>query len=294
MRLLVTTSNYVAIATIDPKGGMLALDKIHEGDGVYTGATWNSDHLFIAGKNGRRWKVENERERVYVLDKDLNSASDLQFWTSDIHQVHWSVQQRALLICDTGHDAILCWSPETGIERHTLPTEGLEVYKQPNDYHHLNTIWTDRNGVWWIIVRYSSPRQSEVWKLRAMDVEHRWVISPESHNLCVHNNALTTVGSFDHSLDTIKLRKRSWRSRIELPVGYPRGLAVTDDYIIVGGSARGSRTLRHQGNAQIMLIGRGKVRRIIQLPSGGQIYTVRALDVIDWAHQGDWGPRAPI
>ncbi|KKL97202.1 hypothetical protein LCGC14_1836810, partial [marine sediment metagenome] len=194
---------------------------------------------------------------------------------------------------DTGNDAIVCWTPDQ-LARHRLPAEGLEIFKPPLGYHHLNTIWTDREGTWWIIVRYSSPRKSEVWRLRDMKADQRWEISPESHNVCVHKSAMTTVGSFEHSLDTIKLGKRSWSSRITLPVGYPRGLAVTDDYILVGGSARGSRAARHLGDAQLVLVGGGSVCHIITLPKGGQIYTVRGLDSVDWAHQGNWGPQAPV
>ena len=291
-RLLVSTSQWFGVVTLAEPGNC-RVDIIDAGRGAYTGVTWDRHGvLVVATQNHGVWHGNTPpgvgaEDRELLLRYEDDCYSEQKLLTRDTHAIHWD-SRCGLLVCDTAYDQLVRFR-RNGVDRIPLPRDdGGEIYRPPADYHHLNTVWVDRDANIWLIVRYDAPRRSEAWRMDVKwNVVEKRPTAFEAHNIAIHNDRLVTVGSWDSVLQL-------GDEAIPLEAGYPRGLAQLDHKIVVGGSARGSRDVRHHGDAQIIVYQTGCSLHRYPLPGAGQIYTIRSMREIDWAHQGDWGPPCPM
>ncbi len=287
MRLLIAASQFFGVVTLDPHRAHVR--RIHQGRGVYTGISWSDEHVYVASLNNRGlWDDDRTGpDCLLMYDRYLRPRARIDLGARDIHQIHW--HRDRLLVCDLGNDRLLSYPRG---EAWTLPDEGLSVTRSNSDRHHLNTVWSDGEHVW-VVVWYTRPDHAQAWRvdLEKQQIIERRTVGSEAHNLSVRGGVLTTCSSADEAVHI--LDERGLRASIGVNA-YPRGLCHLGRTLVVGTGARGPREARHAGHAEILLLRRGVVWRRYTIPNAGQIYTLRALDAIDWAHQGDWGPPCPV
>ena len=288
MRLLIACSQFFGLVTLDRHHADIR--RIHQGRGVYTGISWSDEHVYVASLNNQGcWDDDNAGpDWLLRYDRQLQLCDHIEIGARDIHQIHW--HRDRLLICDTGHDRLLSFPRG---ESWTLPDEGLPITRPVANRHHLNSVWCNAHDTW-LLARYGSPVLSEAWRvdLRQQRILERVPIGCEAHNLCVRDDTILTCSSGDEAFHLVG--KTGIKASVDLQEGYPRGLTHLGRMIVIGTGARGPREIRHRADAKILLVRHGAVYRRYRLADVGQIYTLRAVDGIDWAHQGDWGPRCPI
>jgi hypothetical protein len=301
MRLLIGASQFFGLVTLSRHRAHV--QRIHKDRGVYTGISWNSEHIYVASLNNRGiWNDEKSSgpEVLLKYDHNLQLLESIEMVDArDIHQIYWYKDR--LLICDTGHNRMLSYPHGAAW---TLPDEGLKVQRAVCDRHHLNTIWSDGGPDIWVIVWYPDGRHrrskkdrkqySEAWRVdfESKKILSRHAVGKEAHNICVRDGTLITCSSADERLNIFK--GQTLVSSTPLSAGYPRGLCHLGKMTVIGTAARGTRRVRHFGNAEILLLKQSRVWRRYPIRGAGQIYTLRVLDGVDWAHQGDWGPRCPV
>ncbi|MCH8991220.1 MAG: hypothetical protein IIA44_05650, partial [Acidobacteria bacterium] len=134
MRLFIAASQFFGVVTLDEHRAHI--QRIHEGRGVYTGVSWNDEHVYVASLNNRgSWEEYcASPDNLLMYDRQLRLLARIDVGARDTHQIHW--HRDRLLICDTGHDRLLSFPRG---EPWTLPAEGLPIHRGEADRHHLNS-----------------------------------------------------------------------------------------------------------------------------------------------------------
>lgn len=110
-----------------------------------------------------------------------------------------------------------------------------------------------------------------------------------AHNVWVDGDDIIVCNSKEGQLADIKSGRIIWDGKPII-----RGLAVTDDFIVVGKSATdGSRKARKYSNSGLYIIDRKTLKTVeyIELNGLGCVNEVRIIDEVDYAHFGNgWIP----
>lgn len=262
---------------------------IHEGQGPYFGITWDWDTIYVAA---RRWDRTGSKEAIYAFDKNLKLVETIELLGGmQLHQLYY--WNGWVFITDTMHDRIMAMDRKRNLETvyRASPTN--------ENYHHMNSIWSDGLTYWVAQLKKEQVRRFDLW--RNTDKWHHRILDTISvgtgtHNVFVKDGALYACRSERSELFIHRLSDGIWRTELLdiIPGGYMRGLCRTEDRWFVGASLLKERPDRARGDAAIavfdwVLPGPKKLGTI-ELVDVGQVHDFRIMDERDYAHHRMFAP----
>lgn len=154
--------------------------------------------------------------------------------------------------------------------------------QMPENYVHLNSIFATPTGGYAVYHNQTrkTGKPSELVRLneRLAETEH-WTL-PAS---CAHN-VVPTPDGFAYC-DSFGRRLMVGENAVFQGPCYLRGLAVSSDFVLVGGSDLAERNERDQTIAYLFMLDRnsGTLEATWMIPSAGSIYEIRLVDPTDLA-----------
>lgn len=152
--------------------------------------------------------------------------------------------------------------------------------KSPN-YCHVNSIFFHQGHYYLMFHNTTSktgrPSQIAVFDLEFQEKKRIDINGHDAHNICILDGQLIYCDSG---------RKRLVWGKKECQVDLmTRGLAISDQWIILGGSVFASRKDREQTSGKIYFIQRPGLNRIseIKIPGSGQIQEIRLVNEPDYS-----------
>lgn len=301
--LAVSTANYPNWPSFLVSGAT-AIVKWHKGQlstiasnpsstgGAFYGITWDEKYLYYSRGServvfGRDELVAASLEPDYVI----NTVFPGHF--VDAHQIHYhdgkvylTVTARNAVAAVSVHNQQECFYNWTGINR---------------DTNHINAIWRD-GDFWWVNYHNYSEKpasafnSSQIVKLSSnfSSILDSIRIGMGVHNVVRIGDFLYVCSSAENKFLVFNLNSHSVVDTIE-SLDWVRGMAVTDDYIILGSSeVHADRRKRLQGNATIYLLCRHTIKIIDKLTiyNLGPSHELRCISHNDLAHNGIVYPGA--
>lgn len=252
------------------------------GGHVY-GVTFSREHLYCCER------IRNGTN-ILRLDKDFKQIYAHRVPGGGVHQAHYDVKTKHLFVTITKADQLLEFDVDEKkeIARHKW-AKGAE--------HHMNSVWrshdTDAMYVYEHNTKGVAKENQQIGGVLRLDDNYKpiktWEMANKGHNVFVDNGWLWVVNSFDECL--MRKNMKSGQEEIlittkEYPAYAPRGLAVSDDYILMGLTELASRRDRAKTRLGLVCVYDRKTFKKLEEHevAAGQIYEVRFLDRVDHAH----------
>ena len=289
MKLLVTTPRHVLLYD----GATRRCDVVTTGDGYY-GLSWSPDGSTLALGVGGYHAAMNSLEDYAMSDNGYLAVGDRASsrFLSAPHQVLW-VDDQGIAVANTGRNAIA-----------RVAVSDLSVAQARYDA----AVWDrfDRSGAagchynslhfhggHLYAVAHNFGRESFIVKARwpSLELVDRVPVTGTTglHNLWI-DDAGRWLTCFSEQGALIDARSGAWLwdCRGE---GYTRGLAATDDFIVVGHSDIADRDQREVTRSGVWVIDRRtmKLETFVFLGHFGSVHEVRVVDERDACH-----PRVPL
>lgn len=192
----------------------------------------------------------------------------------NVHQAQW--WDNALWVCcpalpEGGNETILTY--RDGAITEWYPFGGLGI-------RGVNSIFFESGHVY-LIAHNRGPSWVLQYGYPGLQLQDRWQIGKEAHNVARWKDHLVILDSRGSCARIV------WGWHFPL-TGYPRGLAISDETIVVGQSyylpERNSR-LKDTAGGLFVLDNQWEMQQYHNL-NKGHVYDVRFLDVPDHAHHG--------
>lgn len=257
----------------------------NDNDVCYYGITWDSDYIYFGHRNKQHPNVGI----VSVMASDYSVINQVPGNFPDVHQILYANDK--LYITVTAHNSIAIFDGKELIMKNWTSTT--------LDLNHINSIWFDDEYFWLCyhnkISNQNIFHNSQIIK---MDKELTSIIEffefgKGIHNVYIDDEWLYTCDSASNSLYALNIHTKEQKS---VDIGmWIRGLAVTDDYIIVGGSIIGKNDEdRQKGDAKVYLLNRDtlEVLDIKLFKDIGAVYEIRIINEHDHAHNNISFPGA--
>lgn len=273
-------SSYWACWEVTPT----ASKKVHTGEGLYYGVTWDEDNIYV----GYRGLERDGVPEIAVLDKDYQVKGKLPGVYTGLHQILYS-----------GGNVYATITAEDSVD--VVDESGTRTRKNwtgfQKDMHHINSIHRDGDD-FWVCYHNLSKTLGEGKPSRAVRLDSTLSTVKEFveighciHNVFVDDTYIYVCDSDDGAL--VRLNRES-NEVVSLPLGpWTRGLAVSDDFIFVGSSRKGDRQERMYGDLYIHAIDRKTLTLVDErvFKDFGAIFSLRIIDRPDHAHNGIPFPR---
>ncbi|KKM88873.1 hypothetical protein LCGC14_1254380 [marine sediment metagenome] len=258
---------------------------IEDNDVCYYGITWDSNYIYF----GHRNKQYLDIGIVSVMDSDYNVIDQVPGNFPDLHQILYANDK--LYITVTIHNSIAVFDG-----RETTTKNWTSTIR---DLNHINSIWFDGKYFW--VCYHNKVSSDKIFhnsQIVKMDKELTAPIEffefcKDIHNVYMDGEWMYTCDSASNRLYALNIHTKEQKF---VDIGmWIRGLAVTDDHIIVGGSIIGKNDEeRQKGDAKIYLLDRDtlKVLDIKLFKDVGAVYEIRIVNEHDYAHNGIKFPGA--
>lgn len=265
-------SSYWGCWEVDEGG----VKNIHKGYGLYYGITWSKDVLYI----GYRGSQGHNIPEIVLLDKDYNEIGKAPGQYNEIHQILY-VQDK-LYVTATMDNAV---DVVEGDKRYRVNWTDVDY-----DRDHINSLHWDGENFWACYHNLCGKKGPEVRsKVVRLDkelsrVEEEFSVGKNIHNVFVDDKYLYTCGSSSGSL--IRMDRKTGEEKRAYLGDWVRGLAVTDDYLLVGSSIKGPRELRLGGDLKAHLIDRKTMEVVDErmFEDFGAVFSIRIIGERDYAH----------
>lgn len=254
---------------------------VEEGRGVYYGISWSSTHVYCHRRNGP-WRLGGTGE-VVVYSPTYEFVGILPGDFPDAHQVYY--HSGNVYVTATSRNSIGVVDAAVG----TVEFKNWTPFD--HDVNHINSIWFDGSSFWVGCHNYAEKDSSsyESSQVVCLDGELSTVlrsieIGVGLHNVVVLNGVLYVCSSGDGKLIGYDLS--SGEVVRELYVGeWLRGIAITDDFIVLGASATLPKDKRLEGDSAVYLLNREfEVLDKMVIPGCGPVYDLRVTNQPDYAH----------
>lgn len=287
MELIITTPKYVF--TFNAKSGRIKL--IRAGDGEYYGITWSYNgpfisHSLIDCEKLKTW--DDYRKSKHGLIS--HTTHTRTFFSKDIllqpHQIE--CVDDLLLTTNTGHNCLSLLQYDGKLVKDIYLNDiRWDVNPEGNTGNHFNSVHRVKDSVY--LVAHNQGRSSVVYQLSWPKLELQREVSTNAewaHNFwpCEHGNII--CNSKHGSLYDIQTGETLWQAS-EKPI-FTRGIAATEDYIIVGRSEYAKRKDRTCNTGGIWILDRHTLDTLetIKFPGSGCINDIRLISGIDDCHNG--------
>ncbi|MGF7046789.1 hypothetical protein J2T13_001287 [Paenibacillus sp. DS2015] len=225
------------------------------------------------GKVGRILKLNEGFDQEMDTKAEIAFA-DLPGW---IHQI--DMIDGSLMITDTPNNRIIKWSFEAECWVEYYPLGKLVDKEESVNYGHINSIYKHDGAIHLVCHNQTvkTGRLSEILKVDAnFNVIERIVTGSScAHNLIVHQGVSYHCDSTHQSL------KADGKVVFESQ-HFTRGLSLSDDQIVIGGSVFLRREERHNGNGHLYVLHSDySPRTSFLIP--GMVQEVRRVDRRDYS-----------
>ena len=258
-------------------------------EGVHYGITWDHEYIYASYNPPHDHITEIE-----VYDSHLKYLHTLPLPDlKGVHQIHW--YDGMLYITNTAHNRIDMWDGVRVSSLDYTDSASLEPYQLRVDSLHINSIWTD--GVHWYICEHGYKLPPAKIRVFDMDLNQVHLIELDyavhddlnAHNVYLENDCIYTcrhrrIGIRNYEGTLIRSVFPHGEDEATFLL---RGLARTAEHFYVGESTYAPRDLRGEGDSDILILdGDLCLLDTIFLKDAGQVYEIRVIDDMDYAHNG--------
>lgn len=258
----------------------------------YYGLSWSRDQIFLQAAPDKVCIFSNEKDAVEVLN--------VHSYRGALHQIHY--QEGILYLASNFDDKVELFSP---INKQVVDSIDLKPNVSTNprkdtDYSHVNSVFSNGKNLYVVHHNWDNGSYIDVLDLNFKVVRQIGDIGIQNHNVCVIDETLYTLSSWTTEIVRVNLKTEE-RERVKfdlenLPITdeqrenfrYLRGLAVTEDYLVIGITWSGGRDKRDTVQSFVGLFDRETLKwlDVKELPATGQIREVRVIHERDYAHNG--------
>jgi aspartate 1-decarboxylase len=269
---------------------------IYSYSGDFYGITFNKDTIFACAR-------DLSGTIIHEFDKNFELKHKTLVVINSVHQALFDIITEKVFITHTRQDRLAIWDP---ISRKILAYHKWHEGPDGNDFHHINSIFrnidgdnklyvyehnvsdycgTDGNKHIGGVIRLSDKFQ----------IEKIFKMGKQGHNVYISENKICIVDSFNEKrisrILEYDIKNTKFKTLISMPEydGFAaRGLAISDDLIIIGLTRLASRATRkfpsHKGF--VIIYNRNNFEKLkeIEISGIGQVYEIRLLGVKDYAH----------
>ena len=258
---------------------------VNNDDVCYYGITWDSDYIYFGHRNKQHPNIGT----VSVMTSDYNIIDRVPDNFPDVHQILYV--NNKLYVTITAHNSIAIFDgKEVTMKNWTSTTLNL---------NHINSIWFDDEYFWLCYHNKVSHQDifhnSQIIKMNKelTSIVEFFEFGKDIHNVYMDDEWLYTCDSVSNRLCALNVHTKEQKS---VDIGmWIRGLAVTDNYIIIGGSIIGKNDEeRQKGDAKIYLLSRDTLEILDTklFKDIGAVYEIRIVDQQDYAHNNILFPGA--
>jgi len=256
-------------------------------ESVY-GITWDEDNIFVVDtlKNGA------PRNRIASLCKNGEFNEHFvcpKYPIGEVHQIIYNSKENGIYIADTANNLLRIVTPLPDYEDNwddIAPTSYMFT-----DYNHFNGVWAQENKLY--LIAHNRERPSEIFKFDCMlgtpfKLESKWRQGKgDAHNIVRYNNELVVLSTNGWIYG--EQNNPIFYTKPFEPLSWARGLVLTDNYFVIGHSLRKlikiDRTNpMNEGKLEIFDSHDLSHVGTIILDNVGQVYDVRCLNQLDYAH----------
>ena len=285
MYILITTPRFV----LGYDSGTGIVDVLATGS-LYFGLTWNPQGTELAlTHNVYEGELDNLAQEA-MSECGYLSVGDRKtgHFLSMPHQALW-VDESYIVVPNTGRNAVARVAVD---DLSVMQVRYDDVIWDRNDPRgkgaHYNSAFFDGRFVYFVAHNHSNASCIVKAQWPSLELVERMHLPGISgiHNLWIDDaGRWVTCDSNRGALVDARNGERLWDSRGE---GFTRGIAVTDEMIIVGNSERSTRNLRQYTASGLWFIDRRtmELRDYVLLRHYGVVHDVRLADVPDAAHHG--------
>lgn len=263
-------------------------NKIHtimKGGGPYYGISWDQEQVYVGKRYGGAGII-------HTVSPSLEIGS-LPGTYDQVHQIFHTGSR--LYITITGDDEVAIWQNNQCVRKHWVRRGRVR------DTAHINSIWVDPaipQDAYVVCHNLTTYTQRDS-QLLLMDIDLQVVkksykVGGDAHNIWVYGDKAYICDSIRGRFLEYNLSRGTIDRVIQLS-RWPRGLAITDKYMIVGESIIGIGPVRNHGSLTLNLIDREhfKVVDSKEIHGLGAVCEIRVLGERDYAHNGiscpvDW------
>tara|TARA_Y100000034_G_scaffold116828_2_gene155639 strand:- start:638 stop:1663 length:1026 start_codon:yes stop_codon:yes gene_type:complete len=304
MYLLFSANQYSGIIDVDTEDIFISAITSKKIRRLLYGMSWDKDFIYAAYRRRRARNKDNPSLKglmgwitVTTVNPD-NGTFDFKRYIKmpredfvDVHQMQ--VHNGKIWATCTGLNTIAIIDPKDGSFIHWLPNKEWSG----SDLNHFNSLFFDQENKVYITAHNNSFKSNNCSQIYIHDTTtYEQLDLIELPLYCSHNvvkiGSTLFIGDTNQSsiaivedreiVDYIKIDENKWL----------RGIAISEDMWAIGVSPFTESNYRESGDGKVVLTGNDfKQQGEIYLPSSGQIYELRWLDV--WDHAHPVGPFLP-
>ena len=247
------------------------------------GVSFDANNIFCA----QRVKGTN----IVRLNKNFKKISDKVIKGGHVHQCHFDTKTQHLFVTMTCNDELLRYDP--------FKQEEIARYKwaKSGDHeHHMNSVWrcqfTEEMYVYEHNIYGKHPKYTGGILRLGEDYKpvEKWEFGDKGHGIALINGWMYIADSNNERIVRKCIHTGEEQMMVETkeyPKHQPRGLAISDDYILVGMTELASRRTRgNLGYGLVIVYDKNFNKLDCHSIATGQIYEVRFIDRPDYAHNG--------
>jgi len=287
--MILILSTPLAIYSYNLNSGKLRI--LATGEGEYFGITWDNSSIFLSHSNIDNASLETENDyrnsnKGYIKMYSDNGSYVVTSGLAMPHQILMDSLNR-LLSTNTGLNSIIVTdNANKKLFICKLNDIDCEVINGEKVGNHINSFYENNDHLF--VVAHNNGRNSDVYELNlhSLDVIKIHHTQAEwAHNVWICEHGMLICDSKNGSLYEVYSGETVWKAD-ESPI-ITRGLAATDDYIIVGRSEYGNRWSRKWSDGGLWILDRNSLKTIdiIKLPRTGCINELRLVGLNDSCHK---------
>lgn len=243
-------------------------------------------HFYGISENNGRWYAHQRRkfwDRIVSFQIEqgrlVDPKEEITGLALGCHQIDFIDSQ--LYVSDTYNNRIQVYKKDDKRFRladEFFPAGRLDRGRSSKNYVHINSIWANNEGVFLLFHNETSKTQrySEIVKLNNQNeiIEKIRTQTANAHNVIKINDDFLVCNSMNSSL--YYGEKEVFRANM-----LTKGLAVSDRFIVVGGSEFGKRKERDKLTGEVYILNRSyDLLKTIKIP--GSVSEVRLISEVDY------------
>lgn len=246
-------------------------------DRTYYGVTWDHNDIYIGYRIG-------EPGTVSVFNSSYELKGTLPGY--------WTFYHQLIFKDDMIYGAI---TANNSIMKFDMKSQTMELQNWSNtnvDLNHINSIWFDDDDFPWVCYHNNVTRDGIFLNSQLNKLDKNFTkildtitLGKDTHNVFIDKNLAYTCDSSNECLYILNL-KTNKEKKVKIGM-WVRGLAVTDKYILLGGSIIGnSHNERTKGDGKIYLLDRKKHKVLDEktIKDMGAVMEIRVVGERDYAH----------
>lgn len=253
--------------------------------GNYYGLTYSGNYIYAferMSKKGRLLRLTmNSKYKITKAEIYMKNMSP------GCHQI--DVRGGLLYVCDTYNNRVFGMGlRDKEVKYETFPFGKLSNGRKSDNYAHINSIYISDDGVTLFCHNETKKtgRSSQIITLGDDRSVKRTITTTagSGHNVTPLGDSYLYCDSMN---GTLKLGDQSGDKTIFDAKCFTRGLSLTKDYIIMGGSEYASRDQRDYGKGYIFLLDKKDFKCHFSMKFPAMVQEIRRLDDIDYAMSKD-------